>query len=93
MTLDDPVAFAHALYGHLAADADPRVCDPASADGDIYKSAFEVLRARYPQEAAFGGGLTALDEAAMTWTGASHAAGIAFGIAAERLRRALTAGR
>jgi len=72
--LDDPVAFAHALYSHLAGDADPRVCEFAA------------------DEAVFGGALTDLDEAAMAWSGGSHAAGIEFGIAAEQLRRSLLAG-
>ncbi len=91
-TLDDPIAFAHELYSHLAGDADPRVTDPASRDGVVYKAAFEILRIRYPDEAVFGGGLIRIDEAAMAWAGGSHAAGIEFGIAAEHLRRSLLAG-
>jgi len=91
-TLDDPVAFAHKLYSHLAGGADPRVCEFAAGDGLVYKAAFEILRRRYPNEAVFGGALTDLDEAAMAWSGSSHAAGIEFGIAAEQLRRSLLAG-
>ena len=32
-SLDDPVAFADALYSYLAGDADPRVCDFAAGGG------------------------------------------------------------
>jgi len=91
-TLDDPIAFVHELYSHLAGDADPRVCDLAAGDGLVYQAVFEILRRRYPDEAVFGGALTDLDEAAMAWSGGSHAAGIEFGIAAEQLRRSLLAG-
>jgi|GEM_PF-6533670 len=62
LTLDDPIAFAHELYSHLAGDADSRVTDPASGDGAVYKAAFEILRTRYPDEAVFGGGLSRLRE-------------------------------
>ena len=91
-TLNDPIAFVHELYSHLAGDADPRVCEFAAGDGLVYKAAFEILRRRYPAEDRFGGALTDLDEAAMAWSGGSHAAGIEFGIAAEQLRRSLLAG-
>ena len=90
--LDDPAAFAHSLYSALAADGDPRVNDYAPADRDAYHAARAAVFARYPADAADGrSALHAMDEAAYAWAGRAHAAGIEFGLAAERLRRELLA--
>lgn len=88
-TLDDPVAFAHALYGDLAAGGDPRLVTPTPTSYGAFVSAVRRLAELLPEETGYGGAVAAVDEAGHTWANTNHAAGVAFGVAAERLRRSL----
>ncbi len=90
--LGDPVSFANHLYSTLAADGIP---DAMSTETDAYRAFVVAIRAlseRHPDEALMGGTITTADEAAHTWAGEVHAAGVRFGVAAETLRRSLLAG-
>ena len=88
-TLDDPQAFADALYNALGEDGDPRIIHHAPAQLAAFEAAMTALKERYPQDIGFAGPVTVADEAGFTWANACHEAGIKFGIAAETLRRSL----
>jgi hypothetical protein len=83
-TLDDPIAFAHESWSALAADDDHRVTRYAPAE----RAAYDAARlAAGVEDAPFGHPLTALDEAADALFCGCHAAGVEFGVIAERTRR------
>ncbi len=84
--LADPVAFAERLFSVLAADGAPDGLATESAAYAAYTAAVRAL-----QEHPASDTISAVDEAAHTWGGACHTAGVAFGIAAETLRRSLLA--
>ncbi|MDP9358172.1 MAG: hypothetical protein M3R02_23385 [Chloroflexota bacterium] len=88
--LDDPISFAHSLYRDLAAADDPRL---RPATGPAYRAFQEAIRglraAELSPDAADASDQVAM--AAHDWTDAAHAAGVAFRVAAETLRRSLVA--
>ena len=93
--LDDPVAFAHHLYGELAAAGEARIVEAAPAAYMVFQAAVRALRAVDLAAAADGPGDGPIEHVTMAahdWAGESHAAGIAFGVAAGTLRRSLLAG-
>ncbi len=85
--LADPVAFAARLFAVLAADGAP---DGLATEGAAYAAYAAAVRALQEHPASHT--VTVVDEAAHTWAGACHEAGIRFGIAAEQLRRSLVTG-
>lgn len=89
-SLDDPAQFAQELSALLAGvGEDPRLTSPAPAQYTEYRAALAALRERHPEEAAFDAPTRTLDEAAHAWSGESYAAGVAFGAAAESVRRTM----
>ncbi len=90
--LDDPVAFARELHGRLGADGDPRLVTPTPESYGAYTAAVRRLGELLPAEATVAGAVNAADELAHAWAIDAHAAGIEFGVAAERLRRVILGG-
>ncbi|MDP9470213.1 MAG: hypothetical protein M3Q71_06030 [Chloroflexota bacterium] len=91
--LSDPVGFAHHLWSRLAGDG---LADLPAAENEAYRSfqgAIRVLQEWLPDEGGLRGRITLADESAHSWANDVHTAGIAFGVAAEKLRRSLVAGR
>ncbi len=87
--LDDPDRFAAHLYSELAAAGEARILNPAATAGQTFKDAIQTLKQAHPESVGFGLPVTLADEAGFDWAGESHAAGIAFGVAAEQLRQSL----
>jgi len=87
--LDDPEKFATHLYAELCAAGERRILNPASTAGQVFKDAIQTLKQAHPESVGFGLPVTLADEAGYDWASESHAAGIAFGVAAETLRRSL----
>ncbi len=85
--LADSVGFAERLFSVLAADGAPDGLATKSAAYAAYMAAVRAL-----QEHPASDTISAADEAAHTWAGACHAAGVRFGVAAEALRQPLLAG-
>ncbi len=92
--LDDPVAFARHLYSELAAAGEARILESAPAAYRGFQDAVRALRAADLAAASDGPGDGPVEHVVMAahdWAGESHGAGIAFGVAAETLRRSLLA--
>ncbi len=91
--LSDPLKFAEHLFDVLSADGLPEpLAGRTTAIYQEMKAATRALEERYPHEAGVDGSVRVADEAAHAWALECHAAGIAFGVAAEKLRRTLLAG-
>ncbi|MDP9354401.1 MAG: hypothetical protein M3R02_03820 [Chloroflexota bacterium] len=88
--LDDPAAFAHALYSELAAAGEPRLLEFAPVAYQAFMAALRAVKAAGPAPVE-GETVERLDVAAHDWASACHAAGIEFGAAAEALRRSILA--
>ena len=87
---DDPLGFARTLASALDALIPAEACRaPAPRLYAVYGAILADLQTRHPAEEGFGRPLTELDEAAMSWASAAYAEGLAFGVAAESLRRAM----
>ncbi|MDP9357786.1 MAG: hypothetical protein M3R02_21360 [Chloroflexota bacterium] len=90
--LSGPVAFAHHLWSRLAGDDLAEVPTATSDAYRAFQNAIRVLQEWHPEEGGPGGPITIADETAHSWANDAHTAGIAFGVAAEKLRRSLLTG-